>query len=204
MADADPQGAAVVETLDGSLISIRPIEPADAPALRRAFGHLSDRSRFRRFLAPVKQLTDANLAYLTQVDHTDHEALVAVCEAGEIVGVARYIRIAERPSLAEVAVTVVDAWQGRGVGTALLGRLARRAAAADVRTFLGICLEENEEMVQLFRELAAGVRITHQDDGTVEVETELPDDPADDLARQALRAVTRPRGPSEGGHVRGV
>ena len=83
-------------------------------------------SRYRRFLAPIDHLSDQQLAYLTQVDHIAHEALLAIDTAtGEDVAVARFIRDPEDPSRAEVAIVVFDRWQGRGVGRTLADRLAR-------------------------------------------------------------------------------
>jgi GNAT superfamily N-acetyltransferase len=77
-----------------------------------------------RKLAPIKQLTSDQLAYFTELDHRDHEALVAVTPSGRIVGVARYIRFGKGSTGAEVAVTVADEWQQRRVGYALLRALA--------------------------------------------------------------------------------
>ncbi len=109
-------------------VEIRPIEPEDKDALASGFDRLSERSRYRRFLSPRGPLTDAELRYFTEVDHHDHEALVAVDpETGEGVGVARYIRSHEDRRIAELAVAVADDWQGRGVGTLLTAELATRA-----------------------------------------------------------------------------
>src|SRR6476469_1483205 len=84
-------------------VEIRPIEPDDRDALARGFDRLSERSRYRRFLSPRGPLSEAELSYLTEVDHRDHEALVAVDpETNEGVGVARFIRSAEDPALAEI------------------------------------------------------------------------------------------------------
>jgi GNAT superfamily N-acetyltransferase len=158
----------------GDVLGVRPIAPGDKAALIRAFEHLSEESRYRRFLAPIRHLTRHELAYFTELDHRDHEALIAVTPEGEIVGVARYVRLDDRPEVAEVAVTVTDAWQGRGVGTALLERLARRARDNDVGSFLGICLADNADMQELLRELSPGCSTRRVGDGLVEVEVELP------------------------------
>jgi GNAT superfamily N-acetyltransferase len=177
------------ETVDGIPLTVRPIRPDDKSALLHAFRHLSERSVHRRFLAPVKTLTESQLAYLTELDHTGHEALVAVTESDELVGVARYVRDPDDRERAEVAVTVSDEWQGRGVGTALLGRLARRAAGNGVRYFTGICLADNREMLQLFDEL--GPTVKHRPEGeTIEVEVTLPT-AAGHALRPALRAAAR-------------
>jgi GNAT superfamily N-acetyltransferase len=83
---------------------------------------------YRRFLSPHGRLTASELRYLTEVDHSDHEALMAVDRAsGRGVGVARYVRDRERPEFAEIAVSVLETWQGRGIGKALLCHLASRA-----------------------------------------------------------------------------
>jgi GNAT superfamily N-acetyltransferase len=160
-------------------------------ALVDAFQHLSQESIYKRFLAPVKRLTRSELAYLTELDHSDHEALVAVTEADEIVGVARYVRQPDDPKRAEVAVTVRDEWQGRSVGTALLGLLASRATANGVEQFTGVCLAQNREMLQLFDEL--GPTSHRRTDGDVtEVEVTLPTT-ATHAIRPALRAAASAR-----------
>jgi hypothetical protein len=81
---------------DGSTVHIRPISADDRELLRSGFEDLSEHSRYMRFQAPMASLSDKQLAYLTDVDHHDHEALVALASApGEpdIVGVARFIRV---------------------------------------------------------------------------------------------------------------
>lgn len=93
---------------DGAILQVRPIRADDRDGLQAAFRRLGPESRYRRFLTAKQELTEAELTWLTDVDHRDHEALVAVDDHGELVGVARYIRLADRPATAEVAVTVVD------------------------------------------------------------------------------------------------
>jgi GNAT superfamily N-acetyltransferase len=119
-----------------SAIEIRPIEATDKQALLGAFERLSERSRYRRFLAPQARLSEAELRHFTEVDHHDHEALVAIDpDRGDGVGVARYVRRAEDPSSAELAVAVIDDWQQRGVGSRLTGALAERARAEGIIAF---------------------------------------------------------------------
>ena len=127
-----------VRLTDGREICIRPIEPCDASELKAGFERLTAVSRYRRFLSGLDHLTAHQIQYLTTVDHADHEALVAVDpQSGAGIGVARYVRDADDPRLAEVAVVVIDSWQGRGVGTALLERLALRARAAGIERLIG-------------------------------------------------------------------
>jgi RimJ/RimL family protein N-acetyltransferase len=177
------------ETIDGVELLVRPIGADDKAALVDAFRHLSRESVYKRFLAPVKRLTESELAYLTQLDHSDHEALVAVTEADEIVGVARYVRQPGDPKRAEVAVTVRDEWQGRGVGTALLRLLAGRGTGNGVEQFTGVCLAENREMLQLFDELGPSSQ-RRADGDVIEVEVRLPTT-ATQAIRPALRAAAR-------------
>jgi hypothetical protein len=100
---------------DGSQVLIRQVQSADAPLLADGFARLSATSRWMRFLTPKKELSPAELHYLTDVDHHDHEALGALDHGDERgVGIARYIRHAEDPHAADIAVTIVDDWQGRG------------------------------------------------------------------------------------------
>jgi GNAT superfamily N-acetyltransferase len=177
-----------LETVDGALLTVRPITPEDKLALVGAFEHLSQESVYKRFLAPVKRLTESELSYLTELDHEAHEALIAVTEADAIVGVARYVRELEDPSRAEVAVTVTDEWQSRGVGTALLQTLARLARENGVEHFIGVCLAENREMLQLFEELGPTTR-RRTDGDVIEVEVTLPT-----TATQAIRPALRAAG----------
>src|SRR5207244_7477375 len=121
---------------DGSTVLIRQVRGTDAPLLADGFARLSARSRQMRFLGPKKMLSAAELRYLTQVDHHDHEAIGALSPAeGRGVGVARYIRDADDPRAAEIAVTIADHWQGRGLGPDLLARLSERSREPGIGSF---------------------------------------------------------------------
>src|SRR6516225_6224886 len=99
--------------MSGTRLVIRPIGPGDKGALAAAVDESSDQAVYRRFLNPHGRLTAAELRYLTEVDHRDHEALLAIDPASSrSVGVARYVRDHERPERAEIAVAVLEAWQG--------------------------------------------------------------------------------------------
>jgi GNAT superfamily N-acetyltransferase len=174
-------------TPDPPPVRIRQVRPSDAGLLLRGFARLSDESRYRRFLAPMPELSDSMVRYLTDVDHHDHEALVALDDAtGEGVGVARYVRDPEDPRRAESAVTVIDDWQGRGVGTLLLELLAARAREEGVERFTALMLASNEEMLELLEGLGP-VRIVDREAGTVEVETPLPAEGLSPELRRLLR-----------------
>jgi RimJ/RimL family protein N-acetyltransferase len=138
----------------GQSVTIRPIRPDDAPALVTAVAALSEQSRYFRFHTHRPQLADSLVEFLTDIDHHDHEALVAQAPgAPEIVGVARFIRDPDNPGDAEVAVLVADAWQRRGVGTLLLAELARRASAVGISQFTAEVLTENTPTLALVRHL---------------------------------------------------
>jgi RimJ/RimL family protein N-acetyltransferase len=138
----------LVTLRSGDVVRIRPVRPDDAPALVRAYENLGEQSRYRRFFTIMPRLPDATVQAAVQVDHTDHEALVAVpLLSAQIVGECRFIRLADQPDTAEVGVTVVDAWQGRGLGSALLARLSERAAEAGIEYFTAEVLAENRTML---------------------------------------------------------
>ena len=111
---------------DGSTVLIRQVHSADAPLLADGFARLSARSRQLRSLTPKQELSPAELRYFTDVDHHDHEALGALDHAdGRGVGIARYVRDADDPQAAEIAVTIIDDWQGRGLGTERMAQLCQ-------------------------------------------------------------------------------
>jgi len=139
---------------DGSRVRVRQGHSSDRDLLLRGFARLSQESRYRRFLAPKPELSEANIHYLTEIDHHDHEAMIALDEAtGEGIGVARYVRDSERPAVAEVAVTVIDDWQGRGLGTLLLEVISARAREEGITTFTALMLATNHEMMDVINAL---------------------------------------------------
>ena len=140
----------LVALRSGDVVRIRQVRPGDAPALARAYANLGGQSRYRRFFTVMPELPEATLKAAVEVDHVDHEALVAVpLLSTEIVGECRFIRLPDQPGTAEVGVTVVDAWQGRGLGSALLARLSERAVEAGIEYFTAEFLAENRTVLAL-------------------------------------------------------
>ena len=174
---------------DGSRVLIRPVCACDAALLADGFARLSPRSRHQRFLAPKTRLTAAELRYLTDIDHYDHEALGALDLAGRGVGIARYIRSRTDPRAAELAVTVVDAWQGRGLGLELTRRLSDRARHAGISTFTALVTADNAAVAGLLRRL--GGRLTGRDHECLEYEIPLLPGDDHDYGFGALIALWR-------------
>lgn len=164
-----------VELRDGTRAHLRPIRADDKERLQTGLQQLSSRSRYLRFHTPMSHFTQAQLRYLTEIDYHDHMAWVAVNpddpdEPG--MGVARYVRLAEDPTIAEAAVTVLDQYQGNGLGTLLLQTLTTSAVDNGVRTFRNYVLAENRPMLEVFEHLG-GVRVS--EGGSVDrVDVELP------------------------------
>jgi len=116
---------------DGTPALIWPLLPTDARMLREGFRQLSPESRRSRFFSPLDDLDEAMIRRLVGgVDGVHHIALVlVVLPPGGLeqpVGVARLIQDPADPATADIAVTVADRWQGRGVGAALVNALMQR------------------------------------------------------------------------------
>ncbi len=142
----------------GEKLYVRPVLPEDKERLARGYEMLSERSRRLRFFIPLKYLHEDILRYLTEIDHYNHEAWGALdIHHPELpgTGIGRYIRLDETPEIAEVAVVVLDEWQGKGVGLLLFSVLYLRALACNISTFRAYILPENETLLQRLRELKA-------------------------------------------------
>lgn len=154
------------------------MRPEDRAAIQAAFGQLSEQTVYHRFFQAKRQLTDTELRYLTELDYRDHVALVAEIEGQdgepEGIGVGRFVRVqgAGAEDHAEVAFTVLDPHQGRGVATLLLEHLARIARELGYRVFEAEVLPDNRQMLEVFEHsglpMQDGVR-----EGVVHVELGL-------------------------------
>lgn len=178
-----------VELRDRSMVTIRPITKSDRQLLQEAFARLSDASRRRRFLVPANSLSDEDLSYLTDLDHARHEALVALeAETGEAVGVARYVRVPGDRESGEVAVAVVDEWQGRGLATVLLSDLTERARQNGLRRYTALVSKDNEVVLDVLDRLGA-VRFGETANGEIEYGIDFPAEGIGDRLRGALGAA---------------
>jgi GNAT superfamily N-acetyltransferase len=162
---------------DGSRVVVRPAVPDDRVLLVEAFERLSPESRYRRFFAPLQALPGPLLDYLTSVDYVDHFAWAALSgEPGPEgrpagVGVSRYVRLPD-PEAAEMAVTVVDDWQGRGLGRILLDALVLEALETGISRFEGDVLVGNHPMRELLRR--TGARFRAEGAGVLRFSIDLP------------------------------
>lgn len=162
--------------LGGSLV-LRPIEPEDEPALRAAMAALSPESRYARFRS-VGTLSDAQWRYLTRVDGHDHVALVAVTHDGAIVGVARFVRQGRGARSAEIAFTVADAYQRRGLGHTMLEALLPMARARGIDMFVAYTAACNLGIARLFTAHGGRCVATEQGESVLVLPTRLHSDAA--------------------------
>jgi RimJ/RimL family protein N-acetyltransferase len=180
-----------VRIRSGDVVRIRQVRPDDILALAHAYANLGEQSRYRRFFTVMPDLPDHTLKAAVEVDHDNHEALVATpLLSTEILGECRFVRNPDQPDTADAGVTVVDAWQGRGLGSALLARLSERALEVGVQYFTAEILAENRTMLGLLPALG---RVETSRSGPVvsaRVEiTEPPQQPSPDLLALLLAAA---------------
>ena len=159
---------------DGSTISLRPILPGDGDGLQAMVANMSVDSVYQRFFRVKRTLEPDELHYFTHLDYVNRMAFVAI-DDGELIGVGRYERKEPETDEAEVAFAVIDAHQGRGIGTQLLQHLARYARRTGISAFRAFVLADNHAMIRVFRD--AGFRMRRDlDEGgvyTVEFPTEV-------------------------------
>lgn len=186
-------GTAVTVSLRDGLAVLRPIGPGEHGPLNEVFDAMSEQSRFSRYLTSLNQMPSGMRRALTAVDGHDHVAWLASVE-GRPVGIGRYIRTA--PCTVEVAFEVVDAHQGRGLGTVLVDALSTVAAVSGIRRVEATVLASNKVSLLLLRRIGLSFRATAgQLDGTGELRLLDPpriDRPA--VARLGLAANTVPHG----------
>ncbi len=160
---------------DGATIMIRRLVAGDRDELAREYDRLSAFSRRRRFFSPPRRLSESMLDYLTNLDYHERFALIAYSidtPSLRGIGVARWVRDRTDPTQADAAVTVIDGWQHRGVGTRLLAALIDEAVADGIEVFTADVLWENEDILGPLR--ANGARIKAQEAGVARVEFDLP------------------------------
>ena len=147
-----------VRLRDSSRARIRPVRPEDKMRIQCGMKLLSAESRFRRFFTNSTELSSELLQYLTEVDQQNHVAWIAFNPSlsGEPgLGIARFVRLADEPDTAEIALTVIDKIQGLGLGAALLNILLVRAEQLNIRTLRALVLPDSYRVIRWMRRLGA-------------------------------------------------
>ncbi len=166
----------VLELTDGTKVHVRQIVPDDEPLLHEAVAAMSERSVYFRFFSPLKRMPDALAHRLAVVDYNDRFALVATTHKPgaheRIIGVARYDRV-PNTEVAETAIAVVDEFQRRGLGSALMSILGKVAHEHGIKTFTLIVLPENQQMLGLLRKMG-WIHRAKLSGGVYDISFELP------------------------------
>lgn len=173
---------------DGHEVEVRELRRADRHAVLEGFDHLSPDSRYRRFLGAISQLDESVLRTLLAADGVDNIALVAVDvdathHERSGIGIAQSIRDPARPTEAEYAIVVADAWQGRGIGRLLTSELAVAAFRHGIRRWTATMLFDNTAVRRLLQGVSHEIQFVVQGGGVVE-------------ARCLLDPLTAPQAPA--------
>ena len=169
---------------DGTRVRIRPIRPEDAPRLVAAYDRLSAHSAYQRFFATMRRIPPDWARFLATVDYRERLALIAERPADgemELLGVARYEPTQD--DAPEVALVILDAWQNRGLGTALFDALLEAARARGIGRLRAWVLADNARMLDLIRRSG-------------EIEQRRRDGPVFELVFASGPALTAPPGPT--------
>ena len=157
-------------------MQIRPIRSEDKRLLSDGLRRLSAESVYRRFLTSKRSFSSSELRYLTEINAVDHVALVAEvpAEAGhELIAVGRFVRLAEDPEAAEIAIVVWDDWQGRGLGTLLGRHLAHAARNRGIERFTATMAADNRAAHRLMAKLTSHLQRRHAGSGVNELVLDL-------------------------------
>lgn len=165
-----------VALADGKRIDFRPVRPDDWQIVQDGMLALSSRSRYLRFFSYISQLSDQQLHYFTDVDQHDHVAWIALARNQTEhtgVGIARFIRLPKQPNVAEFAVTVIDSYQHRGIGSLLMAILYRIANLKGVQILRGFVLPDNQLMADWLSRLGA---VSHYENDVCRMDITVHDD----------------------------
>ena len=152
------------------VLRIRDLGPADEPMIDALHAALTPQSRYQRFHGAKPKLSARERAYLAATDGRDHVALLAQDGGGAPVAIARFVRWRDRPEAADIAAEVADDRQRQGIGSDLIARLARRAAALGVRSFTATVLSETGLRRSLVRR---GWRVVEADGPSATLEIDV-------------------------------
>lgn len=169
------RSAFLAELADGTAIRIRPLAPKDKERIAEGWTHLSTNTRYLRFLHPKAKLSKWELAYLTEIDYVNHFAwgVELVDDPGHLgIGIARYIRDTTEPTVAEVAITIVDDYQRLGLGRLLLQAIIEAARENGIERFRAQVSASNAQVITSLTRL--GAKSTRVEDAGICLEMPLP------------------------------
>ena len=185
-----------IRVRDGTHLMLRPVLPGDTERTVHGHIHFSSETLYRRFMS-ARLPTPALMHYLSEVDYVDHFVWV-VTDGHDPVADARFVRDDDDPTVAEIAFTVADAYQGRGIGTFLIDALSIAARANGVERFSARMLSDNAPMRAIMDHYGAAWR--REDVGVITTVIDVPHgrdlmfrrDVAEEIrrvARQVIEAV---------------
>ncbi len=185
-----------IQVRDGTDLMLRPVLPGDSERTVHGHIHFSTETLYRRFMTP-RLPTPALMHYLSEVDYVDHFVWV-VTDGSDPVADARFVRDQSDPTVAEIAFTVADAYQGRGIGTFLISALSIAARVNGVERFSARMLSDNAPMRAIMDHYGAVWQ--REDVGVITTAIDVPRrrdltfrrDMADEIrrvARQVIEAV---------------
>jgi GNAT superfamily N-acetyltransferase len=150
---------------NGQPVEIRALKPSDRPELLHAVGRTTAKSLYRRFFGTKRTFSEREIQYFVNIDYVNHVALVAVAKQdGQdiIIGGGRYVVV--RPGAAELAFTVVDEYQGQGIGAALMHHLVKLARNAGIKQLVADVLPDNTSMLKVFEKSGLGIKTEREAD----------------------------------------
>ncbi len=158
---------------NGQSVLIREVTPEDRHLLEIGYDHLSNQSRYFRFLAARHHLTAKELDTFTNSNGPDHVAIGAVvldAPEPEPIGIARYVRLPDQKQTAEIAITITDSHQRQGLGSLLLGTLSKYAQINGISEFYALVHHKNTAMLRLLGQLGGTQTLL----GGAEIEFKIP------------------------------
>ncbi len=189
--------AVPIRARDGTELLLRPVLPGDSARTLQGHVEFSGETLYRRFMS-TRTPSPALMHYLFEVDYVDHFVWVVTEPDGSLVADARFVRDSDNPTVAEIAFIVGDSYQGRGVGTFLMGAVAVIARLEGIEKFTARVLSENAPMRAILDRL--GAYWERDDPGIVTTVIDVPGedrlpfgrdlaDQIKEVGRQAIQAV---------------
>lgn len=177
-----------VQVRDGTELLLRPVLPGDSERTMQGHVEFSTETLYRRFMSP-RVPSPALMDYLAEVDYVDHFVWVMTDADGYPVADARFVRDDNDAAVAEIAFTVADAYQGRGIGSFLIAALAVAARVGGVEKFSGRMLADNVAMRTIMDHYGA---FWQRDDvGVVTTVIDVPDPRDLPLSRDITNKIKR-------------